>query len=189
MQITKEEALRRLNSTNNLANSLPSTPPPVPQVEYRTTSKVGKSRQQNIPEEVRDTIGFLAAKATSENKKSGQHQVIADIFGVSRQTVQCAASGKVGGRPANFERKAKVIDREQDIKDTALTKLMMTLGLISEEKLEDLDAKGLAQVGSHLAKVSQALTPQVGSNAASVRLVVYAPQMRDEGKYNVIDVG
>jgi predicted transcriptional regulator len=111
----------------------------------------------------------------------------AEVFGVSQSVVAQSATGKIGGKPATEDRVAKRISREENIKDTALTKLMMTLGLINQEKLEDLDAKGLAQVGSHLAKVSQSLTPQ--QNAGNqVQLVVYAPQMRDEGRFKVKEI-
>lgn len=75
------------------------------------------------------------------------------------------------------------------VRDKALEKLMSTLGLIDEGKLLDQDAKGLAHVASSLSRVVKDTAPaEISSRDTNVQVVVYAPQQRDEKRFEVIDV-
>lgn len=112
---------------------------------------------------------------------------IAAAFGVSRMAVSNAARGRSGPNPPNEERRRKLEERQLDIKDTALIKLMSSLNLLTEEKMEDLTAKDLSQVASNMSKVVHSI--QAGEAAGSpVNIVIYSPEIRKEESFKVIDV-
>lgn len=205
MKITSEEARRRLSSGANLASlasrsssfsqvkgpinsgSIPdesnpnfesNKPIPTDGVNHLSTKK--RARGPDIPEFVRDTMGALV-------DGGGNGVEIAAAFGVSRMAVSNAARGRSGPNPPNEERRRKLEERQLDIKDTALIKLMSSLNLLTEEKMEDLTAKDLSQVASNMSKVVHSI--QAGEAAGSpVNIVIYSPEIRKEESFKVIDV-
>lgn len=172
MNIDTKEALRRLNSPSNLVNSMN-------RVSHVTLGNPHRGR--SVPEFLRDTIGALASTS------SQTQQEIGTAFGVSQEAVSTFKSGKIGGRPANEARKAKLEERTAQIKDTALLKLMQSLNLIDDSKLEDLDAKGLSQVACNMSKVVNSLTEQE-QVTQPVNIIVYSPETKNESRYRVVDV-
>jgi hypothetical protein len=179
VHLTTEEARRRLASGKNLVNSLPtngSHPPRASLVETKVLL-LGRSERKKIPDLLKAKLGTLAH---FEN----QHK-LEEEFGVSQPVISKAKNGKVGG--------SDIQDRINMnlglVRDKALEKLMSTLGLIDEAKLMDQDAKGLAHVASSLSRVVKDTAPaEIGSGDTKVQVVVYAPQQKDERKFEVIDV-
>src|SRR5690348_12070695 len=151
MHITEDELRRRLHSTSNLAS--PETPnadtvdgPEVvtSELPFEVRTKGVPHRGPQVPEFLRDVMGTLSLDPSCHQ---GQ---LAQSFGVSDSVVSAAKTGRVGGKPATLERKAKIEDRVQEVKDVALEKLMLSLGLISDDKLEDLSAKDLSGIASNM---------------------------------------
>lgn len=197
MRISEEQLKQRLGSTKNLAalseRSSFSVPPPpannppknssTPAKKPTTiTREIGKPRRgAQLPEPIRDTIGSLAAMKvdTQEN--------IAQAFGINQPMVSQAKTGRVGGRPANVERAEKASERVETIKDTALARLMASLHLLDEEKLAELDAKGLSQVSTNMAKVVSSFNEQTQAGIHT-NIVIYAPEMKREEKFKVVEI-
>jgi len=170
MKITYAELKRRLSSERNIANG----------VEFRLTRGADhRTGRNNTPAPIRDIISTLA------NVPGAKTVDIAAEFGVSHQTVSDYKNGKNGGH-GSFKPDEKAETIEQ-IKDLALKKLMQSLGLISEEKLTDCDAKTLSGIAANISRVHGALNP-VQSAGDQVNLVVYSPQLREESKYKIVDV-
>ena len=216
MRIDTKELARRLNSDKNISNLVkrsapvpsgsmsqkeadndsrsvtidadktepslfePLNPGPRQHVTHETIDHGHRRGCPNIPEPVREVIGALG--------ELNSYKSISQVFDVSIPAVQQAVSGKVGGRPANKERQDAVIARRLSIEDVALAKLMKSLDLIDDEKMEGCSAKELSQVSSNLAKVSQSMRETNTSIGQQTNIVVYSPERRAEDKYNVVDV-
>jgi len=197
MRISSEEAKRRLTSSSNLANRLMS--PSVSSVgasdsasgqsegvlsanvEHKKKGLLVRTGSHVIPEFIRDQmIELKAAGATGSQ--------MGRAFGVSQEAASAAARGASGGRPPTAERKLKVEAAQSQIRDTALLKLMKSLDLITDDKLEDLGAKELSNVASNLSRVVTSVS-EAESNKSPVNIVVYAPEMKKETQYKIIDVG
>lgn len=181
MQLTTEEARRRLTSRKNLVNSLPTNGSSASAAAaLAVETKVmpsGRSGNGKIPDLLKVKLGTLAH---FENQRD-----LAEEFGVSQPVISKAKTGKVGG-PDIQER---INTNLGLVRDKALEKLMSTLGLIDEGKLLDQDAKGLAHVASSLSRVVKDTAPaEISSRDTNVQVVVYAPQQRDEKRFEVIDV-
>jgi hypothetical protein len=199
MNINRDEALRRLNSPNNLANRLsgevtsgsaPAAPVgsvgvPEKPVHTPTSSSLRRSgdRGAEVPEGQRDLIARAALLGLATQKDIGAH------FGVPQQVVSTYKSGQVTPGENNAERKAAHGRRVEEIRDLALEKTMAALGLIDGAKLENLEAKDLGRFAKDMSAVYNQLAPKdAGDGRAPIQLLVYAPKVQDESRYKVVDV-
>ena len=199
MFINKEEALRRLTSSANLASASFNVPRALPRGE---ASSSGEAPSREVPSVEHKQIdrGFTRgkdllgskrtaiAKFTIENPKIRQEDV-ALLHGVSKSEVAACKSGKIGGRPANELNKGIRTEIINNAKDVALEKLMLALGLIDEEKLSGLEsAKDIGRFSKDMASVYNSLTAQQQNAGPQVNLIVYAPKSREEASFKVVDV-
>lgn len=208
MRINSMEMRRRLSSDRNLASVVkpdnnsglasklgsapqnpdgtnaslynPLNPGPKPGVQHETIDHGHRRGCPNVPEPIREVIGALG--------ELNSYKDVARSFNVSIPTVSFAVSGEVGGKPANKDRKDAVVARRLSIEDIALTKLMKSLDLIDDDKMENCSAKELSQVSSNLAKVSQSMRDSTGSIGNQTNIVVYSPERRSEDTFKVVDV-
>jgi hypothetical protein len=72
-------------------------------------------------------------------------------------------------------------------RNKALDKLMLSLGLLTEEKIEPLKAKDLASVANSMANVVMKTLPQA-SPQGQINLVIYSPEIRSEKAFEVIEI-
>lgn len=206
MNINRDEALRRLQSPNNLANRLngpdrqnsTSAPPVAPSETVDVPEKPESAqlssapnpysvgRGTNVPEGRRDLIARAALL------KVAPQAVIADRFGVSTEAVKSYKSGDIGRQGLanmSLEKQEKHAARVKEVRDLALEKTMAALGLIDGAKLENLEAKDLGKFAKDMAGVYNSLAPKdAGDNRAPIQLLVYAPQVQTEDRYKVVDV-
>lgn len=172
MQIDAEELQRRLDSPRNLINHL-------------RPNADRKPRAANLTEQERDTIAELSIKHDIPQVE------IAEAYGIAESTVSATVTGNIGGRPAAPERAAKRNSLQDEAKDTALTKLMLALGLIDAEKMLECNAKDMSAIAANMAKVHASLSNASQLQAAAgtnVQINIYAPEQKVESKYKVIDV-
>lgn len=188
MNINREEMLRRLNSPGNLANTLsqPSSVPAsggVASIEHVEGSRGTPHRGVEVPDATRDAIARVALEGRVPQR------VIAEKFGVAQQTVSAYKTNHIGGRPPSSDRKRQHEERVQEVRDTALTKLMATLGLVDNAKLENLEAKDLGKFAKDMASVYNSLTPRdANTGNVPINLIVYSPELKTESRYKVVDV-
>lgn len=194
MRLDREEAQRRLNSPNNLANTLAASSVKsalsAASADRTIHSTIKRGRQNdtpNTPEFLRDAIGHVA-RSSSETQVA-----IGAAFGVSQETVSNYKTGQVGGVPPNEERRKKLRQDQEEIKDTALVKLMASLNLITQDKLEDPDdgvkhAAKLARIATDMGKVVHSLSSTSADSHSPVSIHIYSPEIKSESKYKVIDV-
>lgn len=176
MLIDHKDAERRLNSASNIANKFARG-----EVRHETHRTAGRNKQ-NVPEEIRETTGALARAGVPQKE-------LADALGVSQAAVSYWENGKTSPNQRKESLEKGVADKTERIRDTALNKLMATLGLIDDEKLANCDAKDLTRVAVGLSQVAANTAPRERNDghSAAVQVVVYAPPQRDEERFKVID--
>lgn len=181
MILDPEKAKERLESPNNLANKL---------AEFR------KQRQINVenntvlinPGRKLPRLPEIVKEEIKEKALSGMYtqREIGEKYGVSPNAVG------VIKREAEYEReRAKASEREdfleKAIKDLAAQKMLIAMGLITEEKLESLKARELAQISASLSSVVGVVSPK-NQTGANINLVVYSPEVRSESSYRVVEI-
>ena|SRR5438128_726039 len=193
MVLDEERVRERLNSPLNLANRFSraksieeelkeevraSPPPPQGMNESEESSlkivpfKEGLGRHRPpLPDEVRDTIAILS------HGNDGQKE-IAREFGVSQAEVSYLKTGRArSSARASIER----------VQERAIERLMESLGLLTNEKIEKCNAVNISAIASNLAKVVNQTSPG-NLDGSGVNLVVYAPQVRNEKYYKSVEV-
>ncbi len=166
MLIDTEELKRRVGSDRNILNNLARDT----SVHRPAHPSVKRAR---IPTPLKVVAGVLA-------RQEG-NVTAAREFGISTSTVSRAKLG-------SDRSVADAVDEASSrIRDLALDKVMASLGIIDEEKLENCGAKDASIIAKNLAFVAERMSPQTKSGT-TVQLVVYAPQQREERQYNTIDV-
>lgn len=151
--------------------------------------RIGRGLGTNeVPESLRKII-------TQTNLESGRAAAIslAKSFDISESSVDAYLSGKTG---TGMEKKDPGLDSfiknlKQKSAKRASQKLLKAINNITDEKLEEAPAGVLAAVAKQLSGVVRDLepdTPQVAPGFSGVQFVVYAPQIVQESKFDVIEV-
>jgi|SRR5215471_2662309 len=191
MELSEKQANERLNSPNNLANKL---------AEFRRNKKLQLDKEGGvlavnsgrrlpyIPALVRTQIadkllgGEITVKQASE-----QYQVsTGTISNIKR------AAEKIQLEEYAFSQQEKENKREQflidAIKDQASEKMLLAMGLITPEKLEKLKATDLSRVAADLSRAISDVTPKNQTQGAAVNLVIYAPEVKPEDRYKIVEI-
>lgn len=187
MFLDEDKAQERLNSPNNLANKL---------AEFRKEKKLPLDKTNSVlnynparklprlPKEIKEEIVDKAL--------SGQYtqQQIAEEYRISQPAVGYLKRKAEEKIEAPFKEQQLERDKflESSIKDTASEKMLLAMGLITEEKLASLKAPALARVSYELAHVLGTVAPKNSALAANINLVVYSPEVRDESSYAVVEI-
>ena len=187
MELTKEQAESRLRSPNNLANKLEA---------FRNQRKVkndlfdsgdetfsvthvSPGRQlPRLPLEAKKEIVTRANSGTERQSDIAKH------FGVTQAAVSYLkreATDSQDAAKTNAE-----LEREASVRSLAIDKMMLAMGLITEEKLERMNAEKLAYTANQLATVHKCASDQ--QSKPLVNLVVYAPEVRSEESFKIIEI-
>lgn len=182
MILSKEQAEARLNSPDNLANRI---------AEMRN----GKRLSIDAPSSVATVTETrrapkLSNQARAEIAKRAQS-------GLETLNEIAAAYGVTPGTISTIKRQAEKIDYEEKlargpqsvetaVKELAVEKMMMAMGLITPDKLNKLQAERLASVASSMASIVGTVAPKVAQ--AQINLVVYAPEVRDEKHFKIVEI-
>ena len=134
---------------------------------------------KNIPDFLRPIIG---ASVTFSGNRETQ-----EAFGIgssastfSMQHGKTSPEGKL--QP---ELKSKVEQIVGKVQETAAEKLMSALGFITDEKLENAKATDLSSIAANMSRVIEKTTEKKENVAAQI--VIYAPSLRTEEKYEIIE--
>jgi hypothetical protein len=171
MNITQEQAIKRLENPKNLANRFGNKITHVPiQRPGRAEGSFGLTTEQRSEIAIRSRLG--------ETQTS-----LAEEFKTTQQNVSQIERG-VGGQISE----ARVQDALDAARDKALQKLMLSLGLITEDKLQDLNATALSTVARNMATVVERSMPKEDRNSR-INLVLYAPELRKESGFKIVEIG
>lgn len=152
--------------------------------------KIGRGLGTNeVPESLRKIIA-------QTNLESGRSAAIslAQSFDISESSVSAYLNGATS--TATYDKKDEGLDKylkvlKQKSAKRASQKLLKAINNITDEKLEEAPAGVLAAVAKQLSGVVRDLepdTPQVAPGFSGVQFVVYAPQIVQESKFDVIEV-
>lgn len=159
MQISEEELKRRLNSSKNILNT-PASPVKVREIPKR-------EQAPPVSKSTRVMAGVL--HGTGESAKSVAHGLGMSVSQV--RDARALPEARVG------------IER---VRDLALDKLMLTLGLMTEDKFLNSNLKDLSIVAANMSRIIEKTSPREGG--ATLQLIVYTPELKRESQYKVIDV-
>lgn len=207
MFLTEEQAKARLNSGRNLANLFslektseaqedardqnspdraqprPFEPPEVSKIEKAETrtftveehilSLSGKNRT-NLSRETRNEI---ALRARLGEKTSA----LAAEFQITQGNVSHIKTGRTHG----IDEK-EIVESLSEVRDKALDRLMVSLGLITDEKLAKCNAKELSVVAANMGKVVEKTIPR--DSVDRINLVIYTPELKQERAFDVVDI-
>lgn len=161
MFISEEELIRRIGSEKNIAQVDKKEEPlkvvPIPKREYTPTP----------PKETRTVAGILAG--TGASVKS-----VANSFNMTPSQVRTAI--KTPSAQSGIEK----------IRELAIDKLMLALGLMTEDKFENSSLKDLSYIAANVSRIIEKTSPR--DAAASIQLLVYAPEIKSERMYKTLDV-
>lgn len=168
MIVSKEQIEERINSQSNIAN-------PELKVVHRGYGGSVKGQHQPRPEFLKEIQAGLVIDGETESE-------VALAFGSSQRAVSHAFTGD----RLSEESKERITARRSKAQEVALDKLMDTLGLINNEKLEECSAKDLSIIAGNMSKVVDHMDNKSVMN--SNVLVIYAPKQKTESEYEVVSL-
>ena len=190
---SEEQANTRLNSDRNLANRFSKVPDPVsdiiPRQPEQTEVVTPKPENVTVTElkqpgnrEGKKKLAFHQRNEIAIRSRLGESQVaLAKEFGVSQNTVSAIERGKtkVDERAIN--------ERLDDVQDVAMSKLLTSLGYITTDKMEKLDAVKLSVVASNMSRVIGSIRRNE-DDGPKVVVQIYAPELKAKSSFKSIDV-
>src|SRR5437899_5977251 len=155
MILTKEQIEKRLASDSNVLNQI--NKPKTEVIVKDGKNKIGRPGSHNLTEEEKINIGYLA---NVEGK-----EIAAELFGISGHTAgHLKTAQRIDSHGAGTQRYVKDHELEEKIKEklteTKLTvseraaeRLLASFGFLTDEKLENCNAKDLSSVASQISNV------------------------------------
>ena len=167
MNINKTELERRLASTRNVLNRLNGKP-----------TVIHKEKDKPRPRGASVPIPIKVAAAATAVQTSVKEA--AQVFGIGESVVREAKNSK------NPEVRDGVNDALERVRSLALDKLMNSMCLMTDDKMNAASVRELSAVAANMSRVVERTGPR--DSGANVQLVIYAPQQRKEESYQVVDV-
>lgn len=130
-----------------------------------------------LPKELKTTIAILA--------RSGERQAtLAEEFGTTQGEVSYIERGKSKGVDES------IVDKKLgEIRDSALDRLTQAVLGITNDKLANTKAVDLSSIAKNLSITVEKISPRKETSTENTpRIVIYAPQIRDEASFNVVEV-
>lgn len=149
-----------------------------------------KNGDKNLSPMMRTLIG-AAGELDDNNARTAR------AFGVSDRAVSNYRLGRktheAAIEPAAKSAVTEVvkagIDRRQEVKDKAITRLAdMFDGPISKDNLDTLKPREAISAAKDLATVIDRVTPKEANVHQGVQFVIFTPRQKEESEYEVVDV-
>lgn len=140
-------------------------------------------------EGTKDLSPFLR-EVISAAAQMGTARSVAKDFGISKAHAHNLKNGYItrpnGKVPELLEKKHEILD---EIRVKASDLIMETLGLVTPEKLRDVDkAVDLTRIAKDLSHVVEKATPEKSNVNNQTNVFVYAPGTKDLAHFDTIDV-
>ncbi len=194
--ISEEELTRRINHEGNLLNILGigngngSHPvkeshqieldPQPAQVEHKKIHNGGRRPgDNNIPDPIRILAGVLAHTDTAKN--------VADALGISPIQVHHLKHGRHGHDIESPALKKNIQSKLETVRENAVDRLMESMNVIEAGLPKVKRASTAAGIARQLATVIEK-TGDKKPEAQNVTFQIYAPQVRSEEKFDIIEV-
>lgn len=137
-----------------------------------------------IPSELRKVIGSCALIDSAKD--------VAQAFGISESSISAykvGATSTTNYHSPDPDLKKHIDSKRGEISDTARTKLLDALELITAEKVSGAKIKDIASIAKDMSAIIKNVEPNplIGVQMNN-QVVVYRPKMNDESDYDVITV-
>jgi hypothetical protein len=160
------------------------------QKEIQRSSQVvtiqrGRGNTRNVPESLRKIIGENAVEEGSKATK-----VMTNAFGISDSSLSAYKHGANSTASYNDPAFKPAIDKVRDkITRKARSRLIASLNAITPEKLSDEKPRDLAGIAKDMSAIIKNMEPDAEKDKIPQALIIFAPRMVTEEKFEVIDVG
>jgi hypothetical protein len=175
MEVTKESALKRLSSKNNILNSLGINK----QEDTLKVEVIVDTPKQNTPPVKSQEVRTIAAVcAISDGVKE-----TAKNLGLTDNQVRNSLHTK------DTDLRKKIESTVNKVSELALTKTLDALGLLTIESISDQKPKDIAIIASNLAKVYQSVNRNDrDNNGNAVQFVIHAPSLKTLANYETVSL-
>jgi len=183
MLLTEDEATKRLESPDNLANmfgggsysnsALTTSLQFKEQSRYKAYNPGGVSSKLTNEERAEAAARYIAGETTRD---------LAAEYGVNNKSIHAAAQSTKNVDMA--ELRGKNLDR---IRDKAVDLLLQSFDHITSEKLEKASARDLTTMAGNLASVVER-TSVKEEKQSNVQFILYCPDQKPEDKYKIVEV-
>lgn len=197
--ITEEEARQRLGNPENLANKHgfriqdeynkqrengPNNDDDQP-VSIRPINNGGRREgDTNVPPVIRATAALLAQSGEPTRE-------VAQALGVSKTSVDQYKEGNTSfGRP-NRELRSILKQNMEQVNEKAVTRLLKGLDFMdfeNNDKMAKLSYRDMSAILLNLGKLVDSKLASEGDTKDPTRLIIYAPAIRNEANFTVIEV-
>ena len=195
MILTSEQLESRLTSEGNIAESVRKLQSAEIIIKDGKNNKEGRPGSHNLTDAEKVAIGVLA--------KTVGNELASEIMGVQESTARHLRSAQMtisDGRGTqrggiNQELKDKIQERidstKLTISERAAEKLLAAMGMITEDKLENVSAKDAAQISNQMSQVLRNMT-NVNNNSGergktNVKIVLHQPKEASETSFDIIE--
>jgi hypothetical protein len=181
MILTQEEIAKRLNSPDNLANVMreESDNPKVKVVKWQGCVNGRPEGKPNLTEDEIIAAGVLA--------RTMGNATAASVLGISPQTASNISHDNNGYRTSDK------IDKAMDnitkmAEEVAAEKLLVALGMITEDKLSVCSAKDLSTVAMNMSRTIANVKPGEKNSGVKVSIIMHQPKPSREEHFEMIEV-
>lgn len=147
--------------------------------------KKGRGEKPNTPEVLRDVIA-------EEGVNGVPNEELAKLFGVSPASVSAYKNGATSTatyNQPNDRLQKTVLTVKERIKNKAGKKLRYAIDAMTEDEIACATVVEKATIAKSLATVFKSMEEEVvDQNKSGVQFVIFAPQIKKEDDYDVIDV-
>lgn len=147
--------------------------------------KHGRGNTNEVP----STLRKLVAQDSIAGVKASE---IADAFDISKSSISAYKNGATSTSSydnPDKELKSHVDSVKTEIASSARSKIIAALSHITENKLSDAKLSEVSMIAKDMATVMEKMEGNTSKDkTVQHQVIIYAPRVRDENDYNVIDV-
>jgi DNA-binding XRE family transcriptional regulator len=167
MLVDNDEADARLSSPLNLANRF--------SIRHELLKGKGRpDKKENLTQDERDEIAVRARAGENQTK-------LAKEFGISQPSISHIERGK------SKTDEVKVEKALNHVRDRALSRLMSSLGLLTDDKLSGCSARDLSLVAANMSRVVEKTIPKENTQSG-INLIIYSPELKRESGFKVVEI-
>jgi hypothetical protein len=135
---------------------------------------------KGVPDEFKVAAGLMAHFDSVRN--------VASALGLDKMTVNAARNGEssTGKRDENL--RSKIEEDLTTVRDKALDRLLSSLNLLDDRKIEKASARDISGISANMAKVMAMTLPKEQEVVSRAQLIVYAPTQINESKFEVVEI-
>lgn len=153
---------------------------PIDQAEHKPEHPAGKEDgSHNLDPDARASLGTLG--------RALPNAAVAEMFGISKQSVSDYSNGRIGSRKDQDLGEA-IEERISGIQDQAITRLLSSLNLVGSKEETIRTAREAASIAKDMAVIVDKVRDKRPVSIGQANIVFYSPKPREESSYEVVEV-